>query len=158
MGLRIELLRVAAAAGPAGRGRPEWRLADAVEIVGLGAVGPVLALGGAEVACGQLGQGRAVIAAVAAERSGGLGLGPGVAFGRVRGLRRRRGGPVPIFLLRVEEGVLLQHLRHFLVQLERGHLQQLDRLLQLRRQRQMLCELELQGGAHPGHILKCSPR
>ena len=38
----------------------------------------------------------------------------------------------------LQEGVLVEHLLDFLRQLERGQLQQPDRLLQLRRQRKML--------------------
>ena len=47
-----------------------------------------------------------------------------------------------------EEGVLFEHLLDFLVQLERRQLQQADRLLQLRRQRQMLRQANLQGRFH----------
>ncbi len=47
-----------------------------------------------------------------------------------------------------EERVLLEHLLDFLVQLERRQLQQADRLLQLRRQRQVLRQAELERGLH----------
>ncbi len=45
--------------------------------------------------------------------------------------------------LGLEERVLLEHLLDFLVQLERRQLEQPDRLLQLRRQREMLREADL---------------
>eukprot|EP01136_Pigoraptor_vietnamica_P012868 Opistho-1_new@53237 len=140
----VELVAVVVA-GLAGR------LTDAVEVLALGAVLPVLALGGAEI-------GRV-------HRHGlGVGghLGPralpgfvGLALGDRGALHRcvERGRRV---FLHFEEGVLLQHLLDFLVKLERGQLQQPDRLLQLRRQRQMLRKTDLQGRLH--YILKCSPR
>ena len=43
-----------------------------------------------------------------------------------------------VVFLGLEEGVLFEHLLDFLMQLERRQLQQPDRLLQLRRQRQVL--------------------
>ena len=62
-------------------------------------------------------------------------------------------------VLDLEERVLLEHLLDFLVQLERRELQQADRLLQLRRQRQMLRQSELKCGLHVSpYIRKCSPR
>ena len=51
-------------------------------------------------------------------------------------------------LLGLEERVLLEHLLDFLVQLERRQLQQPDRLLQLRRQREMLREADLERLLH----------
>ena len=53
---------------------------------------------------------------------------------------RRRAFVVVGFL---QQGIFLQQALDFRIQLKRGQLQQPDRLLQLRRQRQMLAELEL---------------
>jgi hypothetical protein len=69
-------------------------------------------------------------------------------------LERGRG-----LLLGLEEGVLLEHLLDFLVQLERGQLQQADRLLQLGREGEVLREPDLQGRFHClPYIRKFSPR
>ena len=59
-----------------------------------------------------------------------------------------------------EEGVALQHLLDFLVEFERGELQQADGLLELGCQREVLRQPELQCGLHvrKPYILKCSPR
>ena len=54
--------------------------------------------------------------------------------------RRWRGR---LHILPLEQGILLQQFLDFLVELQRGQLQQPDRLLQLRRQRQVLRESEL---------------
>ena len=70
----------------------------------------------------------------------------GVALARSVGrapLGRRLEG-LPALFLDFEEGVLLEHLLDFLVQLQRGELQQPDRLLQLRRERQVLRKADLQ--------------
>ncbi len=56
----------------------------------------------------------------------------GVGLGQPEFLTRR------FVEAQLQEGVLVEHLLDFLRQLERGQLQQPDRLLQLRRQRQML--------------------
>ena len=48
------------------------------------------------------------------------------------------------FFLRLEEGVLLQHLLQLLVEVQRRQLQQTNRLLQRRRERQVLGESNLQ--------------
>ena len=50
--------------------------------------------------------------------------------------------------LGLEEGVLLHHLLDLLVQFQGRELQQPDRLLQLRRQREMLRQADLQRGFH----------
>ena len=55
-----------------------------------------------------------------------------------------------------EEGVVVEHLLDLLAQLQRRELQQPDRLLQLRRERQMLGDAKRESLFH--HILKCSPR
>ena len=70
--------------------------------------------------------------------------------------RRRR-------LLALEHRILEQHALDLLVQLDRRQLQQLDRLLQLGRQREVLGEFELEAGFHRGRQegglrRKCSPR
>ena len=57
-------------------------------------------------------------------------------------------------VLALERGILHQQAVDLLVQLDRGELQQPDRLLQLRRQREVLRESELQGGFHQG--LQCA--
>ena len=86
--------------------------------------------------------GRSGVGAVAAGLGGALGLALAGALGRRdrlgERLERRRA-----LLLDLEERVLLEHLLDFLVQLERGQLQQPDRLLQLRRQREVLRQPEL---------------
>src|SRR5204863_8924643 len=51
-------------------------------------------------------------------------------------------------VLALERRVLHQHALDFLVELDGGELQQLDRLLQLRREREVLREAELQGRLH----------
>jgi len=60
----------------------------------------------------------------------------------------------------LEQGVIAQYLLDLLVQLERRQLQQPDRLLQLRRKREVLRSAKLQGLFHLGvaHMRKCSPR
>jgi hypothetical protein len=55
-----------------------------------------------------------------------------VVVSRAQGSNRR------VVFLGLEKGVLLEHLLDFLLQLQRRQLQQADRLLQLRRQRQVL--------------------
>jgi hypothetical protein len=91
---------------------------------------------------------------------------------RLRGARARvarrgeRGARLAFRVLALEDRVLHQQALDLLVQLDRGQLQQADRLLQLRRQRQVLREPELQGGLHGksrprtgcGYMRKCSPR
>jgi hypothetical protein len=73
--------------------------------------------------------------------------------------RRRIGGRRLSSLRRgfvgLEEGVGLEHLLDFLLQLDGRQLQQPDRLLQLRRQRQMLRQAQVQRLLHS---LKPSPR
>ena len=128
--------------------RAAGRLADAVEVVALGAVLPVVALGGAEL--GAVDAGRLVgapsppgSAARSDSRSPARSAGVGALGERLE--RRRR------VFLGLEEGVLLEHLLDFLVQLERRQLQQPDRLLQLRRQRQVLREADLKVGFMRAH-------
>ena len=63
----------------------------------------------------------------------------------------------------IERRVLHQDALDLLVELDRGQLQQSDRLLQLRRERQVLREAELkrglhQGGRGPRYMRKFSPR
>jgi hypothetical protein len=145
--LRLEVV----VAGIAGTARARRRrLADAVEIVALGAVGPVLALGGAEfgiVDAARFGLGADLVARrrrLVARRRRALGH-------RLLEHRRR------MLLVRLQERVLFEHLLDFLLQLERRQLQQADRLLQLRREGQMLREPYLQRRLHV-YIRKCSPR
>ena len=77
----------------------------------------------------------------------GLGLGGAFAH-RERHLRRR--GLVALLLFFLEQRIFLQDALHLRVELERRQLQQPDRLLQLRRQREMLRELELERLFHGG--------
>src|SRR5690606_8094478 len=108
--LRLEVVAVVArAAGPG-------RFADAVEVVALGAVLPVLALGGAEfVAVGAaLGLG-AFGGGIGAGR---LGLALAGALGRAQALGQRLGRRRVVFV-RFEKGVLVEHLLDLLLQLER---------------------------------------
>ena len=67
--------------------------------------------------------------------AGGLGI---VYLGRGIGLRQAKFLARCVFELFVEERVLVEHLLNFLAQLQRGQLQESDRLLQLRRERQVL--------------------
>ena len=79
-------------------------------------------------------------------------------LGRRQALGERFRGRGEVFL-GLEERVLLEHLLDFLVELERRQLEEPDRLLQLRRERQMLRETELEGRLHrPAYIRKFSPR
>ena len=55
-----------------------------------------------------------------------------------------------------QKRVVIQHLLDFLAQLQRGELQQADRLLELGRQSQMLRDSQRQTLLH--HMRKCSPR
>ena len=146
-----------AVAARAGCGRRQ--LADAVEIVALGAVLPVVALGGAEF--GRVHAGRLVGAIGPDARVLGFGLGPlGAGTGAGAGLEaveRQLGRDGLLF--RLEERVLFHHLLDLLVQFQGRELQQTDRLLQLWRQRQMLGQADLQRGLHArAYIRKCSPR
>ena len=158
--VHLVFVAVAARSRAAARGR---RLADAVEVVALGAVLPVLARGGAEVAVADFGQRRALVAACAVVALRGartlavraLRARAGAVVGEAAVQRRLVG--VGRVLVEVQEGVLVEHLPDLLVQLQRGELQQPDRLLQLRRQRQVLRDPDLQRGLH-AHIRKCSPR
>ena len=129
--MRLELVAVGVA------GACDGRFADAVEVVALGAVLPVFALGRAELGAVDARPRPRPVAAFGL-RVGLVALGGRRTLGRRRIERRRR------FLVGFEEGVLLEHLLDFLVQLERGQLQQADRLLQLRRQRQVLRQADLQ--------------
>ncbi len=123
-------------------------LADAVEVVALGTVLPVLALGGAEVV--GLDLGKCAVAAVAAVEIVALRRRIGLGFGAFR----RRGVEGQRLVVGFEEGVQLEHLLDFLLQLQCRQLQQPDRLLQLRRQRQMLRQADLQGRLH-GNQQRC---
>mmetsp|Transcript_42777 Transcript_42777/g.69785 ORF Transcript_42777/g.69785 Transcript_42777/m.69785 type:complete len:363 (-) Transcript_42777:210-1298(-) len=123
---------VAAAGAAAGR-----QLADAVEVVALGAVLPVLALGAAEVLGAQFG-------GIAALGLAGRGL--GAALGRR--VRSQLGRADRELLLRLQQRVAGEHLLDLLVQLQRRQLQQPDRLLQLWRQRQVLTEADLESLLH----------
>ena len=117
--------------------RRAGRLADAVEVLALGAVLPVLAVGAAELG-GAVDRGRlARVRAVAARLGGALGFAFAGALGARQPLGERLEGRRRV-LLDLEERVLLEHLLDFLVQLERRQLEQPDRLLQLRRQREVL--------------------
>ena len=134
--LRLHVVALALATAGRCGGR---RFADAVEVVALGAVLPVLALGGAEFLGADLGHGLAGVGGVGAVAvvavAGPVGR---LALGRrVEGTGRR-------IVLGFQKRVLVEHLPHFLVQLQRGQLQQPDRLLQLRRQRQVLRQADLQ--------------
>ena len=135
--------------------------ADAVEIVALGAVFPVVALGGAQIGPVEPAFSRVPFTA-ALLRVGGrfFAAGAVVALALELGAGRRvEGGEV---FVRLEEGVLLEHLLDFLMELERGQLQQADGLLQLGREGQVLRQPELQGGLHvtppAPYMRKCSPR
>ena len=134
--LRLHVIAVALATAGRCGGR---HFADAVEVVAFGAVLPVLALGGAEFLGADLGHGLAGVGRVGAVAvvavTGAVGR---LALGRrVVGAGRR-------IVLGFQERVLVEHLAHFLMQLQRGQLQQPDRLLQLRRQRQVLRQADLQ--------------
>ena len=52
------------------------------------------------------------------------------------------------FFSALQKGVVVQHLVDFLRQLQRGQLQQADRLLQLGRERQVLGHAKRQTGLH----------
>jgi hypothetical protein len=88
------------------------------------------------------------------------------ARGRVRVARHHdcsRG--IALSVLALEDRVLHQQALDFLVELDGRELQQADRLLQLRRQREVLREPELEGWFHRSaasgrgdYIRKCSPR
>ena len=67
---------------------------------------------------------------------------------------------LPAILRNLQKGVLVEHLLDFLAQFEGRQLQQPDRLLQLRRQGQVLGDAKLQSGFHGNrsYILKFSPR
>ena len=128
--LRIELVAVAAAGAAGAR-----RFADPVEVVALGAVLPVVALGRAELGVVDR---RGLFDGVTARCFGRvLGFALADTLGR-RGALGQRLEHRGVVFLGLEEGVLLEHLLDFLVQFERRQLQQPDRLLQLRRQRQVL--------------------
>jgi len=117
----------ALAAGPAGA---RWGFSNAVEIITFGAVGPVLTFGGAKFLGPDLGHRLAGIRRVRH-------IALGHAVGRLPLLRHlKRAGRRVLF--HFQEGVLIQHLPHFLVQFQCGELQQADGLLQLGRQRQVL--------------------
>lgn len=123
-----------------GRGRAARRLADAVKVVALGAVLPVVALGGAEfLGAHLLPRGR-----VAGRR---LGLGLRDAFLAFLALGQtllRGGGQRGVeFLVGLQQRIAGEHLLHLLVELQRRQLQQTDGLLQLRRQREMLGQANL---------------
>ena len=142
---RLDRLVVVVAAARAAAGR--WQFADAVEIVAFGAVFPVVALGAAEL--GSVHAGRLFGAAVSAVLAFGqlvlLALGALVSRGAdalESELHRR------VVFLDIQEWVLLEHLLDFLVQFQRRELQQPDRLLQLRRQRQVLRQPDLERGFH----------
>ena len=62
--------------------------------------------------------------------------------------RRRRRHARRTAVLALEQRVLLQEALDLLVELDRRQLQQPDRLLQLRRQREVLGEPELEGVLH----------
>src|SRR5207302_7418656 len=77
----------------------------------------------------------------------------GARFGRTRG--DRRGGRVTVVsILTFERRVVHQQAVDLLIQFDRRELQQPDRLLQLRRQREVLRKSELQGRFHQG--LQCA--
>jgi hypothetical protein len=116
--------------------------ADAVEVVALGAVLPVVAFGGAEL----LGRGSRPPASPSPRIGASLSRDPvgGAASAGGRSRASRRGWAALSSSIGVEEGVLLEHLADFLVQFQRGQLQQADRLLQLGRERQVLREPDLQ--------------
>ena len=64
-------------------------------------------------------------------------------------------------LVALNHGVLEKDLLDFLVELDGGQLEQLDGLLQLRREREVLGEFELEAGLHDAMMpqsRKCSPR
>jgi hypothetical protein len=64
-------------------------------------------------------------------------------------------------LVALDHGVLEKDLLDFLVELDGGQLEQLDGLLQLRREREVLGEFELEAGLHDAMMpqsRKCSPR
>ena len=151
--LRIHLV----VAGGAGRARRGGQLADAVEVIGLGAVGPVLPLRAAELCSVELSAGVLALGTHLARR---IALGLLLPLAGAVGGRGALQGRLPHgagVVLGLQEGVLFEHLLDFLVQLQRGQLQQADGLLQLRRERQVLGKANLQGGAH-AYIRKCSPR
>ena len=61
------------------------------------------------------------------------------------GVGRRRGSAFfPLFFFALQQRVVLKKTLQLLIQLEGGQLKQTDGLLQLRRERQVLRELELQ--------------
>src|SRR5262245_41079921 len=146
-------------AGRAGAGAGQ--LADAFEVVALGAVLPFALLDAREVgvvdARGLLAGIEPGVLALAARLGGHLGR----RLGAARALGRSLAGSGGLFL-GFEERVLVEHLLDFLLQLERRQLQQADRLLQLRRQRQMLREADLKRWFHDKgpalYMRKCSPR
>ncbi len=73
----------------------------------------------------------------------------GLLRGRRRSCRRVHGRcPVPVAFFALEDRILRERLFDLLVELHRRELQQADRLLQLRRERQVLREPELQCGFH----------
>ena len=115
------------------------QLADAVEVIALGAVFPVVALGAAELggvhAGGLVGAGLAVAAIFALAELALLALGAGIGRGAdtLQAELHRR-----VVFLGVKERVGFEHLLDFLVQFQRGQLQQADGLLQLGRERQVL--------------------
>lgn len=105
------------------------QFADAVEIIPLGAVFPVLALRRAEVIRLQLGR-RLAAAAQLCIGAAVLGGGRLADTGAHLGQLGRGNAEV---LLGLQQRVLRQHLLDLLVQLQGGELQEPDRLLQLRR-------------------------
>ena len=62
------------------------------------------------------------------------------------------------FLGQFQKGVFGKGLLQLLLQFLRGQLQQPDRLLELRRERQSLRRAQLQAGLHGAYMRKCSPR
>ncbi len=156
-GAALAALEVVAVFAGAGGLAQLGQLGDAVEVLALGAVFPVVALGGAELGAVDAGRLVGVGGAGLDARLGLLALGAALAGGGALVRRLGRGR----FLVDLQERVLLEHLVDLLLQLQRGELEQADRLLELRCQCEVLRQAQLQRRLHRHrvrHILKCSPR
>ena len=118
----------------------------------------VVALAAARGAGADVGPVDAVVCAAALAAFALVAVGGGCfgrAFLRLLAFGRGGGGCLwcevrAVAVLALEHRVLEQDALDLLVQLDRRQLQQLDRLLQLRRQREVLGELELEAGFHRG--------
>ena len=111
---------------------------------------PAFAVGGAQRRhLFVLGRATTVRAVLHGEGRAELGLLVGLTHRRVD-LRQTKLLASRRFFGHLQKGVFVEHLAHFLAQFERRELQQADRLLQLRRECQMLRDAQRKSGLHCG--------